>query len=72
MDHGGDLSVRMSGTVASPEDDLDIDQEMAMIEKSQQLAGHFPDGEALNRARRVLTGQITVEQAYSELEAKYS
>jgi len=45
---------------------------MAMIEKSQQLAGHFPDAEALGRARRVLEGEVTAEQAYDELDAKYA
>ncbi|QKS21390.1 hypothetical protein HUN58_16895 [Curtobacterium sp. Csp1] len=28
-----------------------LEQAMAMIEKGQQLAGHFPDAEALGRAR---------------------
>jgi hypothetical protein len=50
----------------------DVDQDMAMIEKSQQLAGHFPDAEALGRARRVLEGELTEAEAYAELDAKYS
>lgn len=50
---------------------LEVDQTMAMIEKSQQLAGHFPDAEALGRARRILNGELTAEQAYDELDAKY-
>ena len=36
---------------------VDIEKEMAMIEKSQQLAGHFPDAEALGRARRLVNGK---------------
>ena len=49
----------------------DIDRAMAEVEKGQQLAGHFPDADALDRARRVLTGEITVDEAYAELDAKY-
>jgi hypothetical protein len=51
---------------------VDVDQTMAMIEKSQQLAGHFPDAEALGRARRIIDGEITADQAYDELDAKYA
>lgn len=51
---------------------VDVDQTMAMIEKSQRLAGHFPDAEALGRARRVIDGEITADQAYDELDAKYA
>ena len=51
---------------------VDVNQTMAMIEKSQQLAGHFPDAEALGRARRILDGELTAEQAYDELDAKYA
>ena len=50
---------------------LDVDQEMAMIEKGQQLAGHFPDVDALGRARRVLEGTLSEADAYAELDAKY-
>jgi len=50
---------------------LDVDQEMAMIEKGQQLAGHFPDADALGRAHRVLEGTLSEADAYAELDAKY-
>ena len=50
---------------------LDVDQEIAMIEKGQQLAGHFPDAEALGRARPVLEGTLSEANAYAELDAKY-
>jgi hypothetical protein len=53
--------------VALPE----IDLLMAEIEKGQQLASHFPDAEALSRARRVLTGETTPDEARAELDAKY-
>ncbi len=45
---------------------------MAEIEKGQQLAGHFPNAEALDRARRVYTGELTTEDARAELDAKYA
>jgi hypothetical protein len=48
---------------------LDVDQEMAMIEKGQQLVGHFPDADALGRARRVLEGTLSEADAYAELAA---
>lgn len=48
---------------------IDVDQNMALIEKGQQLAGHYPSDEALNRARRVLTGELTPEAARAELNA---
>ncbi|MGV0624592.1 antitoxin VbhA family protein [Mycolicibacter minnesotensis] len=49
----------------------ELENRMSEIEKGQQLAGHFPDAEALDRARRVLTGQITPEEAFAELDAIY-
>lgn len=49
----------------------DVEVALAEIEKGQQLAGHFPDAEALDRARRYLTGEITSEEGRTELAAKY-
>lgn len=49
----------------------DLDEALAEIEKGQQLAGHFPDAEAMDRARRVLTGELTPDQARSELRELY-
>ncbi|MHA6694666.1 hypothetical protein [Homoserinimonas sp. A520] len=40
---------------------------MAVIEKGQQLAGHYPSTEDLGRARRVLTGELTPERARAEM-----
>lgn len=51
---------------------IDVENVMAEIEKGQQLAGHFPDAEALGRARRVLTGDTSIEDAREELRAKYA
>lgn len=48
-----------------------IDQTLALIEKGQQLAGHHPSNEALDRARRVLDGTTDVSAARAELAAKY-
>ncbi len=51
--------------------EVEADTRLVEIENGQQLAGHFPSEEALSRARRVLTGQITPDEAYEELDAKY-
>lgn len=49
-----------------------IDALMAQIAKGQQLAGHFPSDEALDRARRILIGETTPEDARAEIDAKYA
>lgn len=49
-----------------------VDEIMAEIEKGQQLAGHFPSSEALERGRRVLVGELSIEDARRELRAKYA
>jgi len=50
---------------------VDVEQEMALVEKGQQLAGHFPDAEALGRARRILEGTLSPEVARAEVAAKH-
>lgn len=50
----------------------DVELAMAEVEKGQQLAGHFPDAEAIGRAWRVLTGDISAEGARAELREKYN
>ncbi|HKU10790.1 MAG TPA: hypothetical protein VJQ61_06125 [Sinomonas sp.] len=50
----------------------DVDLIAAEVEKGQQLAGHFPSREAMERGRKVFTGAMTAEEAYAELEKKYS
>ncbi len=52
--------------------EVDIEGTLAMIEKSQQLAGHFPDEGALDLARRILEGEITEAEAYAELDEKFA
>lgn len=62
----------MAHSITMIRPDVDVDGELAMIEKAQQLAGHFPDAEALDRARRILDGQTTPTEAYAELDVKYA
>ena len=50
---------------------IDVENVMAEIEKGQQLAGHFPDAAALERARRVLTGEISEEAAMREIREAF-
>lgn len=66
------MAVKTAQVVTADGRRLDVDREMAMIEKGQQLAGHFPDAEALGRARRVLVGELTAGEAMTEIRAKYS
>ena len=51
---------------------VDVEQSMAVIEKGQQLAGHYPSTEDLSRARRVLTGELTPEAARAEMHVALS
>jgi hypothetical protein len=41
------------------------------IEKSAYLAGHQPNPDALDRARRILAGEISPDEALAELLVKY-
>jgi hypothetical protein len=49
----------------------DLARAMAQVEKIQQLAEHCPDAEGLDRARRILTGETTLEAALIEIDAQY-
>lgn len=62
------IRTRAAVDVALPDEDLIA----AEVEKGQQLAGHFPDAEALERGRRVYRGDLTLEEAHAELAAKYA
>lgn len=62
------MSIKTEHTTART---IDVEQEMALVEKAQQLAGHFPDAEALGRARRILEGTMTEDEARAEVAAKY-
>lgn len=46
---------------------IDVEQALAAIEKGQQLAGHFPSAEDMDRARRILTGELSPDAARAEL-----
>lgn len=52
--------------------EVEVEQTLAVIEKGQQLAGHFPSDEAMDRAHRVLEGRTTLTDARAELAAKYT
>lgn len=49
----------------------EIEARLVAIEKAQQFGGHSPSPEALNGARRMLTGEMTKEQAIADILAKY-
>lgn len=61
-------NTRELGDVARPSEDLLA----AEVEKGQQLAGHFPDDEALERGRRIYRGDLGLKDAHAELAAKYA
>ena len=46
-------------------------QLMAEMEKGQQVAGHQPSAEALERAERVLDGKMSFDEARREIVARY-
>ena len=60
-------TARMAVVAPGLERPIDVENVMAEIEKGQQLAGHFPDADALARARRVLVGEISEEDAMREV-----
>jgi hypothetical protein len=51
--------------------DVEKENLLAEVEKGQQLAGHFPDAEDMDRVNRILSGKITIEEAYAEVDAQY-
>lgn len=57
------LAMQPPARSASPGPSEDeVSDKLAMIEKGQQLAGHFPTENDLAAARRILTGQSSYEQ----------
>jgi hypothetical protein len=56
----------LAGVAAS-----NLERIMAEVEKGQQLAGHFPNAEALDRGRRVYMGETSYDDARAEIDAKY-
>lgn len=64
--------IRISTKASQPATAVaDVEQGMALVEKAQQLAGHFPNAEALGRARRVFKGTMTEDEARAEVAVKY-
>jgi len=65
------MTVRTRGTprVFTPEE---TGARLVGIEKGQQLAGHFPSEAALDRARRILIGEMTPDEARTEILAQYA
>lgn len=47
------------------------DTRLVAIEKGQNLGFHYPSTEDLAWARRILTGEMTPEEARAEIFAKY-
>jgi hypothetical protein len=45
----------------------DVSRHLALIEKGQQLAGHFPNGSDLDGARRILSGELAPDAARAEM-----
>jgi len=46
---------------------VNVAQGLAAIQKGQQLAGHFPTDAMLDRARRVLSGELSPDEAEAEI-----
>lgn len=44
-----------------PMSERELQNVLAMVEKGQQLAGHFPSDEDMAAARRILTEEATYE-----------
>lgn len=63
------MTAQGSRRVFSPEE---ASARLVGIEKIQQLAGHFPSEEAMDRARRILIGELTPDDARSEILRKYT
>jgi hypothetical protein len=63
------MTVTATHAVAEDGRVIDVEQSLAAIEKGQQLAGHFPSAEDMEAARKILTGEITPEEAEADLQA---
>ncbi|HOV99873.1 MAG TPA: hypothetical protein PLY19_00225 [Rhodoglobus sp.] len=64
-------TARMTVVAPGLERPIDVENVMAEIEKGQQLAGHFPDADALARARLVLAGEISEDDAMREVRQAF-
>lgn len=52
-----------------PLDSADVERALALIDKGQQLGGHQPSTGDLDRARRILTGELSSKDARAEMHA---
>jgi hypothetical protein len=50
----------------------DAESRLVEIEKSAELAGHSPNPDAVDRARRILNEETSPDEARAELVAKYA
>ncbi len=57
----------MTSVMPAPRAVGGVEQTLAAIQKGQQLAGHYPDAEDMERARRILEGELTPEAARAEV-----
>lgn len=54
-----------------PLSERELQNALALIEKGQQLAGHFPSPDNMAAARRILTGESTYETEMADFEARH-
>lgn len=52
-----------------PLTEAEVMRALALIQKGQQLGGHQPSAQDLDRARRILTGELSPEDARVEVQA---
>ncbi|WP_104133056.1 hypothetical protein [Cryobacterium sp. M91] len=50
---------------------IELEKRMVEIAKGHELAGYHPDGDALDRAKRILTGELSEADAWAEIDAKW-
>ncbi|TFC06552.1 hypothetical protein [Cryobacterium sp. MDB2-33-2] len=58
-------------TCGHPLAPAEIESRLVEIEKSAELAGHEPNQANIDRCRRILRGELSLEEAHAEIEAKY-
>ncbi|WBM80681.1 hypothetical protein KIV56_04595 [Cryobacterium breve] len=58
----------MSSRTLTPDE---VDARLIEIEKSAELAGHEPNTGNVDRCRRILLGELTLEGSRAEIDAKY-
>lgn len=71
---GMDIMRRVSATtLVAPSARPVVEKEviLAAVTVGQQMAGHFPTEDDLGRARRLLDGEITLEQAFAEVDSLF-